>query len=104
MLQQALHVLHASCGPMHVATAGCYSALASLHYHHYAQCAMALSLQQKGLLILEKIKGLDDAEVAWGTNVLTKLECRLLLTKQHGPRRCSGGLRDLCIQALPRLY
>ncbi len=49
---------------MHVATAGCYSALASLHYHHYAQCAMALSLQQKGLLILERIKGLDDAEVA----------------------------------------
>jgi hypothetical protein len=64
MLQQALHVLHASCGPMHAATAGCYYALASLHYHHYGQCAMALSLQQKGLLILEKIKGLDDAEVA----------------------------------------
>jgi hypothetical protein len=65
ILHQALDVQHQTCGFMHGSTASAYSALAMVCYQ-MQQPATALSYQQKALVILEKIYGLDHHQVAQG--------------------------------------
>mmetsp|Transcript_922 Transcript_922/g.1478 ORF Transcript_922/g.1478 Transcript_922/m.1478 type:complete len:1243 (+) Transcript_922:286-4014(+) len=65
VLHEALHLLHHTCGPMHESTASAYSTLAMVYYH-LGDYASALAYQQKGIVILEKIHGFDDPEVALG--------------------------------------
>ena len=75
VLHEALHVLHNTCGPMHATTASTYYTLAMIYYHMGDYCS-AMAYQQKGIVILEKIHGLDDPE---GTDSEKSLQLEAVL-------------------------
>jgi protein TIF31 len=63
VLQEALSILHQTCGPMHALTASCYSNLAMTLYSA-GDINQALAYQQKALIINERVHGLDHPDTA----------------------------------------
>jgi hypothetical protein len=56
LLQEALAILHQTCGPLHPQTANCYKTLAIVSYQ-LADLQGAISFQQKAVGIMEIVAG-----------------------------------------------